>query len=110
MDMTANIIAAAQKAGVRRLIFASSNHTVGNHMRDGPVLSAQAPELNSETSPIPDKFRVNANAELDFSAYASAKIAGEVLSLPFALVIPDLCILLQGNVPHSCCQWPVIVH
>jgi len=80
MDMNNVVAMAAARAGVRRFIFTSSNHTVGNHWRDGATLNPPAaPAVTPATLPIPDKFRVNKDAECDFSAYASAKLAGESL-------------------------------
>merc|ERR1712166_1364017 len=78
MDMTANVIAAAQKAGVRRLVFASSNHCVGNHWRDGAVLDPPAADMiGPHTPPHPDTFQLDAEASCDFRAYASAKLTRE---------------------------------
>ena len=90
MRMTSNIISACQQLGVRRFVFASSNHVLGNYFRQGAILDApQAPALDSTTPPVPDKFQTGPTDEaVDATAYSVAKVAGEVMAETAAATSP----------------------
>jgi nucleoside-diphosphate-sugar epimerase len=79
MDMTANALAATQANNVGRFIFGSSNHVMGQYWREGATLSADAPAITPSTPPnTGTRFEVPA-MKCDATAYASAKLAGEVM-------------------------------
>lgn len=72
-DMTANVVTAAAAGGVRRLVFASSNHVMGGYKdtevadRPGALTAALPPLAGTHTTTT------------DSTAYASAKLMGERL-------------------------------
>lgn len=75
--MSANVVSAVQRAGVRRLVVASSSHVLGGYMQDGAYLSAAAPALSSQT-PLRHFTRFKLPGfETDASGYATAKMALE---------------------------------
>ena len=61
-----NVFDAARRAGARRIIFASSHHTVGFHHADGTL------ELTEKAEPRPDTY------------YAVTKLYGEALARHFS--------------------------
>jgi nucleoside-diphosphate-sugar epimerase len=76
MSATLTVLRAAHEAGVRRVVFASSNHVIGLYERDEPYASIVAgnydgldperiPRLDGDTTPRPD------------GPYAVAKLMGE---------------------------------
>lgn len=77
MDITNNAIAAAQQNGVRRFIYASSNHVFGRYWREGATLSESGKPITVDTLPNPGtQFRVP-SYDCDATPYAAAKLAGE---------------------------------
>jgi len=77
MDITCNAISAAAKFGVRRFIFASSNHVFGRYWREGATLSESGKPIDRDTLVNPGtQFRVP-SFDCDATPYAAAKLAGE---------------------------------
>lgn len=62
IEGTWNVFDAARRAGAKRIVFASSHHTVGFHHADGTL------ELTEQAEPRPDTF------------YAVTKLYGEALA------------------------------
>eukprot|EP01130_Rhizamoeba_saxonica_P009849 TRINITY_DN4020_c2_g2_i1.p1 TRINITY_DN4020_c2_g2~~TRINITY_DN4020_c2_g2_i1.p1 ORF type:complete len:295 (+),score=55.10 TRINITY_DN4020_c2_g2_i1:2-886(+) len=74
-SMCFNIFDAAVKAGVKKIIYASSNHAVGGYWNDGTV---QVNELKTNLSHKPGtKYTISATNGLDSTPYGSSKIFGE---------------------------------
>ena len=82
MAHASNVFLAATRAGVRRVVFASSNHVMGGY-KDRPELGPVRP-----TSPPRCGTRLNnpedAEKSGDAVAYAAAKLAGEELAKALA--------------------------
>ncbi len=76
-DMTANLGLAALQHGVKRFVFASSNHVMGGY-KDAPLAAAMgAGRLTTAIDPAPGT-RWNDGTEIqDSTAYATAKLMGE---------------------------------
>lgn len=76
LPATMNALEAARLAGVRRLVFASSNHVTGGYERDAPYAAIVAGEYAglqpSETPPIDVSWPVRPDG-----AYAIGKVFGE---------------------------------
>jgi NAD+ dependent glucose-6-phosphate dehydrogenase len=73
LDALVHTYHAAIRAGVKRFVFASSNHVMGGYQDDSEV------SLSSDTPPRPGlRYRMNGLAR-NSSAYAAAKLFGERL-------------------------------
>lgn len=72
-DMTANVLEAAAVSGVRRFVFASSNHVMGGY-KDTPVADAPG-TLTTALDPLTGTH----TPTTDSTAYATAKLMGERL-------------------------------
>jgi len=84
MDITANVFEAASQANVRRIVFASSNHVMGNYWLDGVELKNDVEEITEHHIPKPGtKFHVGGVAT-DAMPYACAKLFGEKLGKCYA--------------------------
>jgi nucleoside-diphosphate-sugar epimerase len=79
VDALVNVFLAAVRAGVRRVVFASSNHVLGGY-KDDP----QTPLLTTDLPPRPGARYVVDGEARDSSAYGSAKLFGERLGKCFA--------------------------
>ena len=76
-DMTANMVLAADKAGVGRFVFASSNHVMGGY-KDAPLADAMGPgRLTTALDPAPGTRWHNGMRIVDSTAYATSKAMGE---------------------------------
>jgi nucleoside-diphosphate-sugar epimerase len=76
-DMTFNVAATAEKAGVRRLIFASSNHVMGGY-KDAPLADKMGPgALTTSIEPAPGTKWNTGHGFMDSTAYAVSKLMGE---------------------------------
>jgi nucleoside-diphosphate-sugar epimerase len=76
-DMTANLVGAAADAGVRRLVFASSNHAMGQY-KDPPLADGlQAGGLRTDLPPGPGTRWFNGQQTVQDFAYAASKLMGE---------------------------------
>jgi uronate dehydrogenase len=81
VDAVANVFQAAALAGVRRVVYASSNHVMGGY-KDDP----EPPLLTTDLPPRPGThYEVNGEAR-DSTPYGSAKLFGERLGKCFAEV------------------------
>ncbi|WP_434155651.1 NAD-dependent epimerase/dehydratase family protein [Pseudomonas sp. JZ134] len=74
-DMTLSLLRAAQKSGVRRFVFASSNHTMGAYKDD---LLGKG-QLTSTLPPKPGTRWFNGSKEVHSLAYGTSKVMGERL-------------------------------
>ncbi len=74
LDATANVFLAAARSGVKRVVYASSNHVMGGY-QDDPVPA----NLTGETLPRPGAVYVSGGERRDSTPYASAKLFGERL-------------------------------
>ena len=79
IDATIHVFEAAAKAGVQRVIFASSNHVMGGY-KDDPGAVRLAPD----TPPRPGARYQVAGEQRDSTPYASAKLFGERLGKCYA--------------------------
>ena len=78
-DMTANLLLAAVDAGVRRFVFASSNHVMGGY-KDAPLADAMGPgRLTTDLEPAPGTRWHDGARMVDSTAYATSKVMGERL-------------------------------
>lgn len=76
-DMTMNLGLAAAEAGVRRFVFASSNHVMGGY-KDAPLATGLAPgSLSTGLPPAPGTRWHDGTLHQDSTAYATAKLMGE---------------------------------
>ena len=81
VDMTLNLVAAARAAGVRRLVFASSNHVMGGYKEAG----LPAGGLSVDLPPRPGtRFRQADGSYQDSTPYATAKLMNERICLAAA--------------------------
>ncbi len=78
MDAVVNVFGAAIKGGAKRIVFASSNHTMGGY-RDNGTSHA----LASETDPLPG-LRYGNRADLDTTPYGAFKLAAERIGKCYA--------------------------
>ncbi len=69
---------AAAKAGVRRFVFASSNHVMGGYKEQPEVL------ITTELPPLPGTRYVTGGVPKDSTPYGSAKLFGERLGKMYA--------------------------
>jgi len=76
-DMTLHVLDAARQTGVRRLVFASSNHTMGRY-KDPPLADVLRPgELTTALIPGPGTRWHDGRKMIDGVAYATSKLMGE---------------------------------
>jgi len=76
-DMTLNVLGAARKNGVRRVVFASSNHVMGQY-KDAPLADTLAPGgLTTDLPPGPGTRWFNGREVVQGFAYAASKLMGE---------------------------------
>lgn len=80
VDAVANVYEAAARAGVRRFVFASSNHVMGGY-QDVPDLP-----ITTDLPPKPGLHYVADGAERFSGAYGAAKLFGERLGCHYATV------------------------
>jgi nucleoside-diphosphate-sugar epimerase len=74
-DMTAKLSEACAKAGVSRLVFASSNHVMGGYKDTAVALSDG--ELTTDLPPRVGTLVKTSDGLIDSTAYAAAKLMGE---------------------------------
>ncbi|HEY8565816.1 MAG TPA: NAD(P)-dependent oxidoreductase [Beijerinckiaceae bacterium] len=76
-DMTANLLSAAAETGVRRVVFASSNHVMGRY-KDPPLADEIGPgRLTTALTPGPGTRWTVRGEPIDGVAYAASKLMGE---------------------------------
>jgi NAD(P)-dependent dehydrogenase (short-subunit alcohol dehydrogenase family) len=76
-DMTANVLYAAAHSGVRRFVFASSNHVMGQY-KDPPLSDRIAPGRLTTALPLgPGTRWFNGRSVVQGTAYATSKLMGE---------------------------------
>ena len=73
--MTAKLSEACAKAGVSRLVFASSNHVMGGY-KDTPVALSDG-GLTTDLPPLVGTLVKTSEGLIDSTAYAAAKLMGE---------------------------------
>ncbi|MFO1019974.1 MAG: NAD(P)-dependent oxidoreductase [Planctomycetales bacterium] len=77
LDMTLNVTLAAVDAGVKRVIFVSSNHVMGRYL-DGPLAASVGPgELTTDREHAVGTCWNAGERAMDSTPYAVAKSAGE---------------------------------
>lgn len=76
-DMTAQMIEAAVRHGVGRLVFASSNHVMGGYKDNDPPLAPGT--LSVDLPPRVGTISQHGDVRLDSTPYAAAKLMGERL-------------------------------
>ena len=77
LDMTLALLGAAGQAGVRRIVFASSNHVMGQY-KDAPLADALTPGgLTTALPPGPGTRWFNGREMLQGTAYAASKLMAE---------------------------------
>ncbi|WP_210247582.1 NAD-dependent epimerase/dehydratase family protein [Salinarimonas soli] len=77
MDMTLNLLAAAQATGLRRFVFASSNHVMGQY-KDEPLAGTIGPgRLTPELAPGPGTRWFDGQRMVQGVAYGVSKLVGE---------------------------------
>jgi nucleoside-diphosphate-sugar epimerase len=75
--MTLNLVSAAASAGVRRVVFASSNHVMGRY-KDPPLADGLGPgQLTTALTPGPGTRWTVKGEPVDGVAYAASKLMGE---------------------------------
>lgn len=76
-DMTANLLQASIQHGVRRFVFASSNHAMGAY-KDEPLCSQMGPGLlTADLAPAPGTRWFNGTHEVHSLAYGTSKVLSE---------------------------------
>jgi nucleoside-diphosphate-sugar epimerase len=76
-DMTLHLLEAAAQAGVRRFVFASSNHAMGQY-KDEPLAGTIGPGgLRTDLSPGPGTRFFNGREIVQGFAYGASKLMGE---------------------------------
>ena len=76
-DMTLALLAAVGRAGLQRIVFASSNHVMGQY-KDAPLADALTPgALTTSLPPGPGTRWFNGREMLQGFAYAASKLMGE---------------------------------
>ena len=83
VDAVAHVYQAAVRAGVRRVVYASSNHVLGGY-KDDP----EPARLTTDLAPRPGARYVAGGEARDSTAYAAAKLFGERLGKCYAEVYP----------------------
>jgi len=79
VDAVANVFEAAAQQGVRRVVYASSNHVTGGYKDDPEPLL-----LSTDTPPRPGARYVVDSEQRDSTPYGSAKLFGERLGKCYA--------------------------
>jgi len=75
-DMTLALLGAAGRAGLRRIVFASSNHVMGQY-KDAPLADTLTPGgLTTSLEPGPGTRWFNGREMLQGTAYAASKLMG----------------------------------
>src|SRR4029077_20722742 len=74
-DMTAKLVEACAKAGLSRLVFASSNHVMGGY-KDTPVALSDG-GLSTDLPPLVGTVVKTSEGLIDSTAYAAAKLMGK---------------------------------
>ncbi|PVE23625.1 NAD-dependent dehydratase [Microvirga sp. KLBC 81] len=83
-DMTFNVAASAEKAGVHRIVFASSNHVMGGY-KDFPLAGTMGPgHLTTSIAPAPGTKWSTGHGFMDSTAYAVSKLMCERLCVDMA--------------------------
>ncbi|MEE1613506.1 NAD-dependent epimerase/dehydratase family protein [Microvirga sp. CF3016] len=76
-DMTLALLGAAGRAGLQRIVFASSNHVMGQY-KDAPLADSLTPGgLTTSLAPGPGTRWFNGREMLQGTAYAASKLMGE---------------------------------
>jgi nucleoside-diphosphate-sugar epimerase len=76
-DMILTLLAAVSRAGLQRIVFASSNHVMGQY-KDAPLADALTPgALTTSLPPGPGTRWFNGREMLQGFAYAASKLMGE---------------------------------
>jgi len=76
-DMTLALLGAAGRTGLRRIVFASSNHVMGQY-KDAPLADTLTPGgLTTSLEPGPGTRWFNGREMLQGTAYAASKLMGE---------------------------------
>lgn len=94
MRMGANVIAAAQRAGVRRLVLASSSHVMGGYLQNGARRSATAPEIGPKTPVCRFTQYKLPGFDTDATGYAVAKLSLEEIARAAAAATPGLSVVV----------------
>lgn len=76
-DITAGVVEASARAGLRRFVFASSNHVMGGY-KDTPVGQSDG-GLSTDLPPLVGTRVKTPEGLIDSTAYAAAKLMGERL-------------------------------
>jgi nucleoside-diphosphate-sugar epimerase len=85
-DITALLVEAAAGAGVRRFVFASSNHVMGQY-KDSPLADTVQPGgLTTSLAPGPGTRWFNGRELVQGTAYAVSKLMGERLCVSSARI------------------------
>ena len=84
-DMTAHLGLAASQAGVRRFVFASSNHVMGGYKDEPLATDLVAGGLTTALPPAPGTKWHDGTRHQDSTAYATAKLMGERFSTALAM-------------------------
>src|SRR5262249_19999519 len=71
VDAVVNVLLASVAGGVRRVVYASSNHVLGGYLDD------PEPRLTTDLPPRPGAQYVSAGQQRDSTPYGSAKLFGE---------------------------------
>ncbi|WP_114944598.1 NAD-dependent epimerase/dehydratase family protein [Microvirga calopogonii] len=80
-DMTLALLAAAGRVGLRRVVFASSNHVMGQY-KDAPLADTLTPgALTTSLPPGPGTRWFNGRETIQGFAYAASKLMGERVCL-----------------------------
>jgi uronate dehydrogenase len=79
IDATINVFQAAVQAGVKRVVFASSNHVMGGYQNE-----PDPARLTTELPPRPGTHYVVEGQHRDSTAYAATKLFGERLGKCYA--------------------------
>jgi uronate dehydrogenase len=79
MDAVANVLQAAAVSGVRRVVYASSNHVMGGYSDD-----PHPARLTTDLPPRPGTHYESSGERRDSTPYASAKLFGERLCKCYA--------------------------
>mmetsp|Transcript_13803 Transcript_13803/g.15233 ORF Transcript_13803/g.15233 Transcript_13803/m.15233 type:complete len:296 (+) Transcript_13803:30-917(+) len=79
IDITSNVLFAASKAGVRRFVFATSNHVMGGYV----YKNLQPGQLKTTLPPLVGTKFTLGKVSKDSTPYASAKLHGERLCETF---------------------------
>jgi nucleoside-diphosphate-sugar epimerase len=86
-DMTLHIVQVAAEAGVKRFVFASSNHVMGRY-KDAPLADevSEPGSLRTVLAPGPGTRWFNGSETVDGTAYATSKLMGERLCIAQAVL------------------------